>query len=133
MANVRLCPAHRSPSSRASLFCFCFFYFLSLRSVQKKPPVVYKHFMCLKITRNKKGIYNGNVAIQEKDVLRTKFIFHFKDKCQKNYKIEDLCYFQNSGIDQCLCLYFFFFCFEFLLVLTDYLNLRCYVSFIFHL
>lgn len=79
--------------------------------VLQKPPVVYKHFICSKFKEI--GIYNRNV------VKRNKKKNHLPSNMDmKILQNEDLCYFQNSGIDQCCVI------FQFLIslsVLTDYL------------
>lgn len=70
-------------------------------SVLQKPPVVYKHFICVKF----------------KDFI-TGMLYKKSSSIKYGHKIlqnEDLCYFQNSGIDQC-CVIF---------PLTDYLCTCC--------
>lgn len=62
---------------------------------------------------NETGLWNRNVS------KRTNFIFHQLWTCQILLN-EDLCYFQNSGIDQC-CVMFLSFCFVLLFSVTIFL------------
>lgn len=79
--------------------------------VLQKPLVVYKHFICLKFKEI--GIYNRNVVKKKKDK------FHLPSNMDmKILQNEDLCYFQNSGIDQCCVILQFLIS---LSVWTDYL------------
>lgn len=60
--------------------------------VLQKPPVVYKHFIRLKFTEI--GLYITGMLLKDK--------FHLPSTMDmKILQNEDLCYFQNSGIDQC--------------------------------
>lgn len=74
----------------------------------QKPPVVYKAFHCLSSRKQefKTGMFFG-------------FVLFFKDKFylpsnmdMKILQNEDLCYFQNSGIDQCCHISIFNFSFS---------------------
>lgn len=67
------------------------FYFLL------KPPVVYKHFICLEFKDIE--IYNSNVWEKKKNLPSKMDI--------KILQNEDLCYFKNSGIDQCCHIWIF--------------------------